>query len=200
MLKILLFVIIAVQCSAQKLDVVSNGRDTAHYYTTSNRNFSKLRWNQSDFWRSNQYLKNPDKRFLDWKNYANTLDVKQFTLFFISGLSGIAHGMREAYHADPYVFETGFGSKSESFFGSDAWKLNYFNNDPNLGHKSEIISNFGRDIWHTADKIDLVGITFPMTLTGLRSGPKKYRALNAGLCIVFRSGFSFLTYKFLRER
>jgi len=160
--------------------------------------FAKWKWNSSKYWKSETYLSEPDKRFLDFGNYTVTWDGKQMTLFAVAAISGIAHGMRESYHADPYIFEKRWGVSSTSFFGSDAWKRNYYNNDPEQAHKPEWAGNFGRDVWHTFDEISLIGITAPVTMSAFRAQPKKYRVTNAIACVGVRTFFAFLTYKTLR--
>ena len=62
-------------------------------------------WNNSKYFRSYDYIKAPDKRFFDWKSYTVTWDGKQAAIWGLYALSGVAHGIREAYHADPYLFE-----------------------------------------------------------------------------------------------
>jgi len=159
--------------------------------------WAKPRWNTAEFWQSPTYLQSPDKRFLDWANYTVSWDGKQWTLFAVAALSGIAHGMRERYHADPYIFEKRWGVSSTSFWGSDAWKRNYKNNDPEQAHKHEYLGNIGRDAWHTLDEVSLLCITTPITMTAFRKAPRKYRVANSIACLGVRTLFAFATYKSL---
>jgi len=151
------------------------------------------KWNNKSHWEEYK-LGTVDKTFVPWTEYTQTWDGKQFLLFFISGISGIAHGMREAYHANPYVFEELWGVDQYSFFGSDAWIRNY---RPDGSHKSEWLGNIGRDFWHTADEVSLLGITTPIVIGLTRHQPTKFKIANSIVCLGTRTLFAFITYKAL---
>jgi len=119
-------------------------------------------------------------------------------------VAGSLHGGREAFHADPYVFEK-LGAKTFGFFGSNQWQRNYVGQryinaygavNP---HKSEILGNFGRDFWHTAHYGG--GILFFSGTFVIASDKKRSirRRVLAGACglLVFHTS-SYITYKILR--
>lgn len=56
-------------------------------------------------------------------------DWHQYAAWTAIGASGALHGAREAYHAQPNVFER-YGASKAGFWGSEAWKRNYYHNDP----------------------------------------------------------------------
>ena len=130
-------------------------------------------WNQADYFKTAPKLK-----FWDWDGYGETWDGKQLVSWGLLAIAGAAFGTREAYHRNPYCFEEIYGVSNTSFWGSDAWKRNYQDNNPDLPHKKEYFGNVGRDVWHTAgaaSKVLLVSGTFTI---GARNQPKKFRALN----------------------
>lgn len=87
-----------------------------------------LKW--YDF--STYKLKGQGKRIV-WISYA---------------VAGILHGGREAYHAEPTVFEKRLNAAPLSFFGSEQWKRQYYNRDPeNQAHKPNIWNPI-RDYYH----------------------------------------------------
>lgn len=154
----------------------------------------KLGWNNYGY-----FKQAPKEKFLNWQDYPLTWDGKQFATWGAFALSGIAAGVREAYHADPYIFERRWGAGETSFWGSDAWKRNYVGNDPENPHKHELLGNVGRDVWHTAHFVDtwcLVGGTFTI---GLRKQPIKYRVANMALGMAARWLFQNITYETLRS-
>lgn len=150
-------------------------------------------------WDNSKAFKNaPKLKPLDWSSYAQTWDGKLYATWFAYAGAGVAHGMREAYHADPYVFENRWGVGSESFFGADAWKRNYYGNNPENAHKSELIGNVGRDVWHTAgatSKVVMFSATFGIAV---RKHPIKYKILNALIGYGIQSAFASMTYSSLR--
>ena len=154
-----------------------------------------IKWNNTSFFKDK-----PKERFFNWRSYPETWDGKQFSLWGLSALSGAFWGARESYHANPYIFEEIYGVGSESFWGSDAWKRNYIDNDPDQPHKHEYFGNVGRDIWHTFGFGSNV-LLFSGTLAiGARKQPIKYRVFNGLVGIGVRSLFASLTYHSLRTR
>ena len=114
-------------------------------------------------------------------------------------ISGVLHGAREAYHADPYVFERGFGVAPSSFWGSDAWKRNYFQNNPTNGHKTEIFGNVGRDFWHTSNFLEK-GLTFSASFwIGCRKKTTTQKIMNMLVAVAVRSVASTATYQIVRN-
>lgn len=108
--------------------------------------YGRFRWNGSGYFKTNDYLQAPDKRLFDWSSYMNTWDGKQAAIWGLLALSGVAHGVLEAYHADQRIFEKRNGVAPTSFWGSEAWKRNYVDNNPDNPHKHELIGNIGRDV------------------------------------------------------
>lgn len=157
--------------------------------------YLKYRWSNERFFK---YPEHQPKKFLDWGSYDITWDVKQVTIWAGLFVSGMAHGAREAYHADPRIFEKNFGAQPLSWWGSEAWKLNYVDNDPQKPHKHELLGNVGRDFWHTANMVDFIPLTLCITLQSTRKQPVKYRVLNGLIGIGARTLGSMLTYNTLR--
>ena len=152
-----------------------------------------LRWNNHKFFEAQ-----PKIKFTNWKTYPDSWDGKQFVTWGAFAVSGMMWGAREAYHADPYVFERTYDVHPESFWGSDAWKRNYKDNNPDLPHKKEYFGNVGRDVWHTfgfASNAVLLSGSFAI---GARKQPVKYRVANFVAGIGIRSLFASLTYNALR--
>lgn len=118
--------------------------------------------------------------------------------------AGALWGAREAYHADPHVFEKKWGVSEYSFFGSQAWQRNYQGNryqSPDGGvnpHKGDLGNTF-RDVHHFAGAshtLMVVGCTF-----GLAAGKQKLRHkfLDLGIGLIVRSAASWATYNYLRK-
>ncbi|GIW57699.1 MAG: hypothetical protein KatS3mg083_644 [Candidatus Dojkabacteria bacterium] len=108
---------------------------------------------------------------------------------------GVLWGLREAYHADPEVFERLYGVCPESFWGSEAWKRNYYNNDPNEAHKPELFNTF-RDVWHFAGFASKYGYALVSFLLGVSDIGHKVIIWGVGLVV---SAFvASCTYRFLR--
>ena len=110
---------------------------------------------------------------------------------------GILHGGREAYHAEPTVFEKRFNAAPLSFFGSEQWKRNYFDRDPDNGHKPEIW-NSARDYYHfshLASSTIWIGGAFTI---GMSKQPMKYKLLDLLIGTLITSGTASLTYNILR--
>lgn len=190
---VLALVICAAQCAFSQITRYPAGLSEVPE-TKANYDEGKWRWNNHQYFKSN-----PAKRkALNWEDYNETFDGKQCAIWGIFALSGVAHGMREAYHADPYVFETTWNADKDGFWGSDAWKRNYHGNDPTQGHKHEYLANFGRDIWHTADEFDVFGLSLASIGTGFRKQPFKYRAANWLIGMGVRTLFARITYDTLR--
>lgn len=112
-------------------------------------------------------------------------------------IAGILHGGREAYHAEPTVFEKRFNAAPLSFFGSEQWKRQYYNRDPENGHKPEIW-NSARDYYHfshLASSSIWIGGAFTI---GMSKQPMKYKLLDLLIGTLITSGSASLTYALLR--
>lgn len=115
-------------------------------------------------------------------------------------MAGIMQGCREAYHADPAVFERKFGAAPLSWWGSEQWKRNYQDNDPEKPHKTEIFGNVGRDMWHTfnAGRATLaIGATF---VIGVQKKPVKQRVIEVLIGAGLQALTGNITYNILRQK
>ena len=112
-------------------------------------------------------------------------------------VSGILHGGREAYHAQPNVFEKAFNASPLSFWGSEQWKRNYYDRNPELPHKPNIWNPI-RDYYHfsgAATKAIWIGGAFTI---GMSKQPMKYKLLDLLIGTLITSGSASLTYNILR--
>lgn len=111
--------------------------------------------------------------------------------------AGVLHGGREAYHAEPTVFEKRFNAAPLSFFGSEQWKRQYYNRDPENGHKPNIWNPI-RDYYHfsgAATKAIWIGGAFTI---GMSKQPMKYKLIDLLIGALITSGSASLTYNILR--
>ena len=112
-------------------------------------------------------------------------------------VAGVLHGGREAYHAEPTVFEKRFGVSETSFFGSKQWVRQYQDSNPELPHKNNLFNGF-RDYWHfsgATTKYLLIGGAFTI---GHSKQPLKYKILDTLLGFAGFSLTANLTYNILR--
>lgn len=112
-------------------------------------------------------------------------------------VAGILHGGREAYHAQPDVFERRFNASHTSFFGSQQWKRQYYDNNPELPHKPNAWNGL-RDYWHfsgATTKYILIGGAFTI---GASKQPVKYRIIDTLIAFAGFSASASLTYTLLR--
>ena len=141
----------------------------------------------------------PSEKPLEWhsfKTYRFKGEGKR-TVWISYAVSGILHGGREAYHAEPTVFEKRFNAAPLSFFGSEQWKRNYFDRDPDNGHKPNLF-NPVRDYYHfagAATKTVWIGGAFAI---GMSKQPLKYKIADLLIGALITSGTASLTYTLLR--
>jgi len=113
-------------------------------------------------------------------------------------MAGILHGGREAYHAESTVFEKRFNAAPLSFFGSQQWKRQYYNRDPETqAHKPNALNGF-RDYWHfsgASTKYILIGGAFTI---GASEQPTKYKIIDTLIAFAGFSVSASLTYTLLR--
>ena len=113
-------------------------------------------------------------------------------------VAGILHGGREAYHAQPNVFEKAFNAAPLSFWGSEQWKRQYYNRDPETqAHKPNALNGF-RDYWHfsgASTKYILIGGAFTI---GASEQPTKYKIIDTLIAFAGFSATASLTYTLLR--
>lgn len=111
--------------------------------------------------------------------------------------------MREAYHADPYIFEKKWRVDEYSFWGSKQWERKYVGNRyltdgvPNK-MKSQMFGNFGRDFWHSSgytSGLFVIGGTFTIGNSKQKTG---HKLIDMGIGSLMFLGFSKLTYNLLR--
>jgi len=156
--------------------------DTSATLTTQDKKtlrlYSKLQW--YDF--STYRFKGSGKRAV-WISYA---------------IAGILHGGREAYHAEPTAFEKRFNAAPQSWFGSEQWKRQYYNRDPeNMPHKPNIWNPL-RDYYHfsgTGTKYLLIGGAVTI---GASKQPTKYKIIDTLIAFAGFSATASLTYTLLR--
>lgn len=112
-------------------------------------------------------------------------------------VAGILHGGRETYHAQPTVFEKRFNAAPLSFWGSEQWKRQYYDNNPELPHKPNAWNGL-RDYWHfsgATTKYILIGGAFTI---GASKQPVKYRIIDTLIAFAGFSASASLTYTLLR--
>jgi hypothetical protein len=142
----------------------------------------------------------PSEKPLKWYSFKTYKFKGQKKQWVWGGylIAGVLHGGREAYHAEPTVFEKRFNAKPLSFFGSEQWKRNYFDRDPeNQSHKPNIW-NPVRDYYHfsgAATKTVWIGGAFTI---GMGKQPMKYKLLDLLIGTLITSGSASLTYNLLR--
>lgn len=152
----------------------------------------------SGYFKTPAYTDRSDKSFWNWRDYGFTLDVQQFGIWGLFLASGYAHGVHEAFYADPYIFEKKRGVHQHSFLGSDGWVRNYWENNPELGHKPNAL-NWTRDVKHAsyfANKTLFVGGTF--AIGARKNQPLKFRVFNLGLGLLGQSLAATITYNTIR--
>lgn len=176
---VLLFLLACLSMNAQHTGCF--GIDTTPTLTKEDKQalrlYSPLKW--YDF--STYKFKGGGKRAV-WIGYA---------------VAGILHGGREAYHAQPNVFEKRFNAAPLSFWGSEQWKRNYYDRNPELPHKPNIWNPI-RDYYHfsgAATKAIWIGGAFTI---GMSKQPLKYRLIDLLIGAVITSGSASLTYNILR--
>lgn len=142
------------------------------------------------------------KRKMQGKYVVTLPKVLVWTGFAVGGALWAG---REAYHADPFVFEKKFGVGPYSFFGSRQWERNYEGNrylnsdgQPNP-HKTEIIGNFGRDYWHTAQVAAGAFVLSGTFIIGASDQKIGHKALDMFGGLVAFLVTSNLTYTWLRK-
>lgn len=118
----------------------------------------------------------------------------------LSAIGGVLMGLREALHADPHVFERIWKVGPVSFWGGEQWKTKYVDNDPSKKMKTQLFGNFGRDMWHTFDKLQricLVVSTVVATICVQRFGAETHWkvALLAALALAPYSIGYYFAYK-----
>lgn len=131
-----------------------------------------------------QYKITP-KKIITWSTFA---------------ISGGIWGMRESYHADPYVFEKKWKIDPYSFWGSKQWERNYVGNryHPKAIHKDELLGNFGRDFWHTSGYVSGGFVLTGAFIIGSSKQKIKHKLIDIGIGSVIFTISSHLTYKSLR--
>ena len=141
----------------------------------------------------------PSAQPLNWYDFS-TYRLKgggKRAVWIAYAAAGILHGGREAYHAEPGVFEKRFNVAPLSFFGSQQWRRQYFNRDPGMPHKPNIW-NPVRDYYHfagAATKGIWIGGAFAI---GATEQPVKYRVIDLLIGAAITSVTASATYNLLR--
>lgn len=135
-------------------------------------------------------------KWYDFSTYRFRGHKKQW-VWGAYAVAGILHGGREAYHAEPGVFEKRFNASPTSFFGSQQWKRQYYDNNPELPHKPNAWNGL-RDYWHfsvATTKYILIGGAFTI---GASKQPVKYRIIDTLIAFAGFSASASLAYTLLR--
>lgn len=134
-----------------------------------------------------------------WKQeYKSSLTRRTYLTWGMFATAGIMWGAREAYHAEPTVFERRFNAGKTSWWGSEQWKRNYWGNNPDNGHKPEYFGNVGRDMWHTfgaGSKLLIMGGTVTI---GTGKAPRWTKIVNGLAGVTIQSIAASITYNALR--
>jgi hypothetical protein len=112
--------------------------------------------------------------------------------------AGILHGGREAYHAEPAVFEKRFGVAPLSFFGSQQWKRQYYNRDPETQPHKPNLWNPVRDYWHFSGAAKNYILIGGAVTIGAPKQPVKYKVIDTLIGVLAFSATASLTYNLLR--
>jgi len=187
---ILLFLILCLSLNAQAcfgIDDTPNDKDYLAVQPLTTQEKQALRLYQSE-------------RPLKWYDFS-TYQFKGHKKQWVWGayaVAGILHGGREAYHAEPTVFERRFNAAPLSFFGSEQWKRQYYKRDPETqAHKQNALNGF-RDYWHfsgASTKYILIGGAFTI---GMSKQPTKYKIIDTLIAFAGFSVSASLTYTLLR--
>lgn len=113
--------------------------------------------------------------------------------------SGALHGGREAYHADPYIFQKHFGGGAQSWWGPEQWKRQYRNNDPDQPHKWNGL-NAARDYWHFSHVAGQYSRDAAVFMIGNSRQPMKFKLLDLFIGFTISSTASWATYNYLRQK
>ena len=139
----------------------------------------------------------PKPKWYDFSTYRFKGQGKR-AVWIAYAVAGILHGGREAYHAEPTVFEKRFNAAPLSFFGSEQWERQYYNRDPETqAHKPNALNGF-RDYWHfsgASTKYILIGGAFTI---GMSKQPTKYKIIDTLIAFAGFSVSASLTYTLLR--
>ena len=116
--------------------------------------------------------------------------------------AGVLHGGREAYHADPNVFEKHWGVGSNSFFGSASWTRKYYTNSNGALVEKPLFGTTFSDFWHSSQFVGrglVIGGTLTYSLYKPSSPKKWYHTaiIAAGSFAAYTAGAA-ITYNLLR--
>lgn len=99
---------------------------------------------------------------------------KDFAGYAILATAGAANGMRDAYVAEPSIFQSRFGASKNGWFGSESWRNKYKNGNPDDGEKflgSTSILAPTTDFYHFSGAMRTTGLIAGTTLITI--GEKK---------------------------
>lgn len=119
-------------------------------------------------------------------------------------LSGVIHGLRDAYAFKRDIFELAFGVKPLSFWGSESWLRKYQEWNPTLPERKWYtpISDF----WHLSHPFEksfmIIGLTMLIykidLFTGYTSSDTLLLFIFGGLAYLINSFCSGVAYKIIR--
>lgn len=142
--------------------------------------------------------------------YMNLFDTKEGSEYALSKkqiwgsalcfAGGFLHGMRERYHADPYIFEKVFNFDPNGFYGHNSWKRKYKLKDDgtrDLNKEEKWRTSFS-DFWHVSD-IGRKGLMTAGTIVMVVGENKKWTGylVDFGLSFMSASIGSWAGYAFL---
>lgn len=130
-----------------------------------------------------------------WKDFAG------YSCFV---LAGIANGGREAYHAEPTIFENRFGAGKTSWFGSESWRRKYKGLEPANGEAYWLSTSLfvaPSDYFHSMGTVRNAGIlSGSFIMLWNRKESKWKQAAKFGIGVLAYGVSSSLTYNFLRNK
>jgi len=143
------------------------------------------------------YPSAPVLKWYDFSTYRFKGHGKQW-VWGVFAVAGILHGSREAYHADPTVFERRFNAAPVSFFGSEQWKRQYCDRNPETMPHKPNIWNPVRDYWHFSGTTKNYLFIGGAVTIGASKQPVKYRVIDTLISVLSFSATASLTYTLLR--
>lgn len=133
----------------------------------------------------------------DFSTYRLKGQGKQ-AVWIAYAVAGILHGGREAYHAEPTVFEKRLNAAPLSFFGSQQWKRQYYNRDPETQAHKPNLWNPVRDYYHFSGAATKTVWITGAFIIGTSKQPVKYKALDLLIGAVITSATANISYNLLR--
>lgn len=130
----------------------------------------------------------------DFKTYK-PFTPKKIVCHSLALVAGVAHGVGEAFHAEPTIFETRWGVSDRSFWGSEQWARQYY---PSGKHRPDAW-NFTRDAHHMQNAVKKpiwIGCSFALALG---RQPPKYKILDLIISTAISTAATATTYAIVRK-